>query len=240
MKASRSPPSRRRRPAADAAGALPVILVEDNRLLRDGLASMLGAHGLTIAATGSSAGQAMKLVARHRPQLLLLDAVLGDGETVRLVEKVRRISPGIKVIIMHLVPEHHDVTELVRAGVSGFIMKDASSSEFVAAIRSVADGRTVLPPTLAATLFSHVAAHAVTRGSRAVRAARRMTPRERDVTSLIARGFGNREIGARLGIAPHTVKSHVHNILEKLALRTRLEVAAYAHSRAAGRGAAGG
>jgi len=209
---------------------VPVVLIEDNRLLRDGLTAMLGAQGLQVVATARSGGEALRQVARLKPQLVLLDSALGDRDSLRLVESVKNLSPAVKVIVMHLLPTHEDVVAFVRAGVSGFIMKDASVAEFVATIRAVADGASVLPPLMTKTLFSHVAAQALARGKRGLKAAMRMTDRERDVMKLIEEGLGNREIGRRLGIAGHTAKSHVHNILEKLALHTRLEVAAYAHA----------
>lgn len=210
--------------------AIPVFLIEDNRLLRDGLSAMLGAQGLEVVATARSGGEALRQVERLKPQLVLLDSALGDKDSLRLVDAIKKISPAIKVIIMHLLPTHEDVVAFVRAGVSGFIMKDASIAEFVAAIRTVADGGSVLPPLVTGTLFSHVAAETLSGGKRRVKAAMRMTKREHEVTGLIADGLGNREIASRLRIAGHTVKSHVHNILEKLALHTRLEVAAYAHA----------
>ncbi len=216
--------------AGTRANAVPVFLIEDNRLLRDGLTAMLGAQGLKVIATARSGGEALRQVARLKPQLVLLDSALGDRDSLRLVEAVKKVSPETKVIVMHLLPAHEDVVAFVRAGVSGFIMKDASVAEFVATIRAVADGSSVLPPLMTGTLFSHVAAQALTRGKRRLKAAMRMTTREREVTGLIAEGLGNQEIAARLRIAAHTVKSHVHNILEKLALHTRLEVAAYAHA----------
>lgn len=223
-------PSGRRSAAVAKANAVPVFLIEDNRLLRDGLTVMLGAQGLKVIATARSGGEALRQVARLKPQLVLLDSALGDRDSLRLVEAVKKVSPGIKVIVMHLLPAHEDIVAYVRAGVSGFIMKDASVAEFVATIRSVADGRSVLPAIMTGTLFSHVAAQAVARGKRGQKAATRMTAREREVTALIAEGLGNKEIADRLRIAAHTVKSHVHNILEKLALHTRLEVAAYSHA----------
>jgi len=212
------------------ANNVPVFLIEDNRLLRDGLTAMLGAQGLKVIATARSGGEALRQVTRLKPQLVLLDSALGDRDSLRLVEAVKKVSPDIKVIVMHLLPTHEDVVAYVRAGVSGFIMKDASVAEFVATIRSVADGASVLPRLMAGTLFSHVAAMALARGRNGQKAVSRMTKRELEVTSLIANGLGNREIAGRLNIAAHTVKSHVHNILEKLALHTRLEVAAYAHA----------
>ncbi len=210
--------------------AVPVFLIEDNRLLRDGLTAMLGAQGLKVIATARSGGEALRQVTRLKPQLVLLDSALGDRDSLRLVEAVKKVSPEIKVIVMHLLPAHEDVVAYVRAGVSGFIMKDASVAEFVGTIRIVADGGSVLPPLMTGTLFEHVAAQALTRGKRGIKAAMRMTVREREVTALIAEGLGNKEIAVRLQIAAHTVKSHVHNILEKLALHTRLEVAAYTHA----------
>jgi DNA-binding NarL/FixJ family response regulator len=210
--------------------AVPVFLIEDNRLLRDGLTAMLGAQGLKVVATARSGGEALRQVARLKPQLVLLDSALGDRDSLRLVEAVKKMSPDIKVIVMHLLPTHEDVVAYVRAGVSGFIMKDASVTEFVSTIRAVADGASVLPRLMTGTLFTHVAQQALSGGRRSMKAATRMTTREKEVTALIAEGLGNREIAGRLTIAAHTVKSHVHNILEKLALHTRLEVAAYAHA----------
>ena len=207
-----------------------VFLIDDNRLLRDGLTAMLNAEGLKVVATASSGTQALRQVARLEPELVLLDSALGDRDTLRLVASVKKLAPKTKVIVMQLLPAHEDVVDFVHAGVSGFIMKDASAGEFVAMIRAVADGASVLPPRMTRDLFSHVADQAVARKKRVVRAATRMTSREREVTALIAKGLGNKEIAGRLDIAAHTVKSHVHNILEKLALHTRLEVAAYAHA----------
>ena len=213
------------------ATSVPVFLIEDNRLLRDGLTAMLGAQGLEVVATARSGGEALRQVARLKPQLVLLDSALGDRDSLRLVEAVRKRSPATRVIVMHLLPAHEDVVAFVRAGVSGFIMKDASIADFVATIRAVADGASVLPPLMTRTLFSHVASQALARGKRRLKAAMRMTARERQVMGLIAEGLGNTEIAGRLGLATHTVKSHVHNILERLALHSRLEVAAYAHAK---------
>lgn len=218
------------RPAGTRGHGLPVFLVEDNRLLREGLESMLGGQGLRVVATAGSGTQALRKVTKLKPQLVLLDSALGDQDCLRLVESVKKVSPAIKVIVMHLLPSQDDVAAYVRAGVSGFIMKDASVTEFVASIRTVMDGGSVLPPAVTATLFSHVAEQTLAQGKRRLKAALRLTAREREVMNLIGEGLSNREIAKRLRIAAFTVKSHVHNILEKLALRTRLEVAAFAHA----------
>lgn len=144
------------------ANAGPVFLIQDNRLLRDGLTAMLGAQGLKVVATARSGGEALRQVARLKPELVLLDCALGSRDCMGLVEAVKKLSPAIKVIVMDLLPAREDVVAFVRAGVSGFIMKDASVAEFVATIRSVADGESVLPPLMTEPLFSHVAAQAAT------------------------------------------------------------------------------
>jgi DNA-binding NarL/FixJ family response regulator len=215
------------------ARTLPLFLIEDNRLLREGLSTMLSAHGLSVVATARSGNEALREVARVKPQLILLDSALGDRDSPRFVQEVREKFPEIKVIVMGLLPAHEDLVEFIKAGVSGFILKDATIEVFVQTIMSVADGISVLPSTLTTTLFTHVATQVASRGRRGTKAAVRMTARERQVVESIADGMSNKEIADRLHIATHTVKSHVHNILEKLALHTRLEVAAYAHEERA-------
>ena len=211
--------------------SLPVVLIDDNRLVRDGLSALLSAQGLSVVATARSGQEAMRQVARVKPQLVLLDSALGDREGSQFVQEIRRNFPDIKVIVMGLLPAHDEFVEFVKAGVAGFILKDATIDVFIATILAVANGQSVLPPLMTGTLFSHVAAQARARGRRGAKAAVRMTARERQVIGLIADGLSNKEIADRLHVATHTVKSHVHNILEKLTLHTRLEVAAYAHEQ---------
>jgi DNA-binding NarL/FixJ family response regulator len=146
---------------------------------------------------------------------------------------VKTEFPESKVIVMDLLPVHEDIVEFVHVGVSGFIMKDATLDELVTTIRSVAEGAHVLPPQMTATLFSQIARDAVARGRPEVLESVRMTPREREVINLIAEGLSNKEIASRLHIATHTVKSHVRNIMEKLTLHTRLQIAAYAYKAGA-------
>ena len=224
--ARKLPPSARTR-------SLPVVLIDDNRLLRDGLSNLLSAHGFSVVATARNGQEALREVARVRPQLALLDSALGDREGPRFVQEMRQSHPNTKLIVMGLLPAEAEFVEFIKAGVAGFILKDATIEVFVATIKAVADGEFVLPTPLTSTLFTYVAAQARARGRRGVKAAVRMTVRERQVIGAIADGLSNKEIAGRLHVATHTVKSHVHNILEKLALHTRLEVAAFAHEEKA-------
>lgn len=194
---------------------------------------MLAGQGLRMLSTASTARAALRQLRQLKPRLVLMDSALGDSDGLRLVDAIKKASPETRVVVMHLLRTSEDAMAYIEAGVSGFIMKDASATDFTRTIRAVADGRSVLPGELADSLFAQVAARTVGRGRRGVSAAMRMTPRERQVMNLIAQGHGNQAIGGELGIAAHTVKSHVHNLLEKLALRSRLEVAAFAHAHAA-------
>ena len=129
---------------------------------------------------------------------------------------------------MDVLPVHEDIVEFVHAGVSGFILKDATRDDLVNTIRAVAQGAHVLPPQMATTLVSHRERRGPPRG-RPEALGVRMTPREREVINLIAGGLSNKEIATRLVISTDTVKSHVRNIMEKLMLHTRLQIAAYVH-----------
>jgi DNA-binding NarL/FixJ family response regulator len=205
-----------------------VALIEDNRLVREGISALLSQHAdLRVVARGSSGEMAM--LRKVNPQVVLLDLGLRNGDSLRVAEKVKKEFPDSKVIVMDLLPLHEDIVEFVHVGVSGFIMKDATIDDLVNTIRSVAEGAHVLPPQMTKSLFSQIAKDAVARGRPNVLTSVRMTPREREVINLIAEGLGNKEIARRLNIATHTVKSHVRNIMEKLTLHTRLQIAAYAY-----------
>ena len=207
-----------------------VLVIEDNRLVREGLAALLDEHpDLQIVAAAESADTGLVQTREAKPDVVLVDAALGNGDSRRLVRDLRREAPQARVIVMDLLPVQEDVIEFVRAGASGFIVKDATMEDFVRTIRSVSLGADVVPQSLTGTLLSHIADQAISRkGSTALQAVR-MTKRERQITDLIAEGMSNKEIATRLNIALYTVKSHVHNILEKLALHTRLQIAAHAH-----------
>lgn len=159
---------------------------------------------------------------------MLLDVGLQDGSALRLAAGIPVEAPGARVIVMDLLPVNEELVEFVNAGVAGFILKDATFDEFVATIRRVAEGARVLPPVMTATLFSQIASVAVRRGRAEALEALRLTPREREVIALIVEGLGNKAIAHRLGVATDTVKSHIRNIMDKLALRSRLQIAAYA------------
>jgi DNA-binding NarL/FixJ family response regulator len=208
-----------------------LVLIDDNRLLREGLAAMIHTQpGFKVLAASADVDEALQKVREAKPDVVLLDFGLADHDSLSLTATVHGEVPAARVIVMGLLPLQEDVANFVRAGASGFIMKDASFEDFFATIRTVAGGAEVLPQALTNSLFSQIARNAVGGSKTRVLEAVRLTNRERQVIDLLGEGLSNKEIATRLRIAVHTVKSHVHNVLEKLALHSRLEVAAFSHA----------
>jgi DNA-binding NarL/FixJ family response regulator len=143
---------------------------------------------------------------------------------------VKTDFPAAKIIVMDLAPVQADILQYVKAGANGFILKDASLKDLLITIRSVADGSTVLPPLLVNSLFSQIVEHAVSEGKSGLKEVIKMTKRECEVIDLLSEGMSNKEIGQKICISTYTVKSHIHNIMEKLTLHTRLEIANYSYT----------
>jgi two-component system NarL family response regulator len=207
-----------------------ILLVEDNRILREGIAAMIkGEPDMTVVSSSGGNGGTLPDVRKLKPHLVLLDLSLRNQNGIRVVASLNKEFPDVKVVGMGLIPSQVDIIEWVEAGASGFILKDATIEDFLGTIRAVAHGTKVLPPLLAGSLFSHVIENALKKGKGDLKNAVRMTKREREIISLIAEGLSNKEIAQRLNVATYTVKSHVHNILEKLALHSRLQIAMFTH-----------
>ena len=202
-----------------------VAVIDDNRLVREGLTAMLNKlpdfHAVAYADTNAA------MAVGRGPSVLLLDMGLGDVESARVVTALVKQMPETRIVAMDLMPLSDEILELINAGVSGIVMKDSSFDEFAANLRAVAGGAKVAPPPVTETLVAQIAKEASARKAQDVFEDVRMTPRELEVIELIGEGFSNKEIAQRLNIAAHTVKSHVRNVMEKLALHTRLQIAAY-------------
>jgi DNA-binding NarL/FixJ family response regulator len=181
-----------------------------------------------VAGIGSGNNILLK-VQQAKPHVILMDMSMKYIKDVSVLELMRKKMPEIKVIGMGFVPTQSDIVEFVQAGASGFILKVATVKEFLGTVRSVVQGVKVLPPSLAGSLFSHVAELAIKKSKGKIANVVRMTKRELEIIALISDGQSNKEIAQNLNIATHTVKSHVHNIMEKLALHTRLQIAKYVH-----------
>jgi DNA-binding NarL/FixJ family response regulator len=212
----------------DVSMKIRLLLVEDNRILRDGIMAMLKGHQdiKVVAATGSGRSRILK-IHELKPDVILINLGLRSQNSLHVVEFIKKEFHLAKVIIMDLAPAQGDIFHFVKAGASGFILKDASPEDFLNAIRSVVKGGKILPPINNGSLFSQIVERAIDEGKPNLTKAIRMTKREEEVIGLISHGLTNKQIARELRIAAYTVKSHVHNIIEKIALHTRLEVVDY-------------
>jgi DNA-binding NarL/FixJ family response regulator len=154
--------------------------------------------------------------------------------SLRLMAQLQEELPTAKIIAMDILPDHVDIVEFVKAGGSGFILKNAPLEDWIKTIKTVAAGAKVLPPVLTQSLFTQIVELALKNGEGIPADSIQFTNRERDVVDLIAEGLSNKEIAESLHIATYTVKSHVHNILEKLTLSTRLQIAAFVRKEKSG------
>jgi DNA-binding NarL/FixJ family response regulator len=207
-----------------------ILLIEDNRLLREGIASLLHKKGGFDIVARSEDGDAVHQLKNlgKPPDVVLLDLGLEKANSLILMDLLQKEIPTAKIIAMDILPDHVDVVEFVKAGGSGFILKNAPVQDWVETIKSVAAGEKVLPPILTKSLFTEIIELALKSNKTISDDSIRFTLREREIVDLIAKGLSNKEIAESLHIATFTVKSHVHNILEKLALSTRLQIAAFA------------
>lgn len=208
-----------------------ILLIEDNRLLREGISALLKKEpDMHVVATVGNGENILAMIGKLNPNIILLDLGLRSQNSLSVVKLVRKKFQETKIIVMDLIPLQTDVFEFVQAGAAGFMLKDINTADFLKTIRSVHEGIKVLPSHLTGSLFSQIVEFAVNGSSRSViDKAVRMTKRERQVVELIADGETNKEIAQKLHLSTHTVKSHVHNILEKLSLNTRVQIAKHAH-----------
>lgn len=209
-----------------------LIVIEDNRLLREGICAMLKKEAdINVVASFDDSDFDTEKITELKPNIVLLDLGLTEKDSFELVNLLKNEHKDVKVIVMDLVPLQEDIFKYVEAGVSGFIMKNDTMAEFIKTIRAVNAGEKILPPTAAGSLFSQIMDYGIKEmGPKKLEQSVRMTNREKEIVQLIAEGLANKEIAFKLNLSIFTVKSHVHNILDKMALNTRVQIAIYANA----------
>lgn len=201
---------------------LRVFIVAAARLYQDGLAYALRRRPwIEVVGTTSSAETAAELSGLH-VDVVLVDALGTDAGAA--IRAIRRRVGGVKVVALAVTEREEELIELAEAGADGFVTRDGSLDDLLAALENVGRGEAFCPPQFVGALLRRVALLASEHS--ASRPVRRLTPREREIVALIGEGLSNKEIAARLTIEVATVKNHVHNILEKLDVRRRGEAVA--------------
>jgi DNA-binding NarL/FixJ family response regulator len=219
---------RRLGPHAEASltNKIRILLIEDNRFLREGITNILRSHGgFVVNALAHDLDPVVQAEGMRPPDVVLLDLGLEKDNSMRLMSALRERFPESKVIAMDILPEQTDIVEFVKAGGSGFILKNAPVEDYVRTIQAVAGGSPILPADLTRSLFAQLVESAIVNANPAH--AIQLTKREREIVDLISSGMSNKEIAQQLHIATFTVKTHVHNVLQKLELSTRLQIAAF-------------
>lgn len=217
-------------PISPMAGGKPIslVLIDDHRTARDRVVTRIRSlPGFLVLATSAEVAEALRVVQEARPDVVLMDFGPRSQDRLTLAGALHRDAPRSRLVVMGLRSPTANLVGLVRAGVSGFIMVGASFETYLGTIESVARGEPTLPEELTHALFQQLSRRGELRQLLQNGAQRRLTHREHAVAGLVAQGLSNRAIAARLKIALQTVKGHVHRVLDKLAVNSRLDVAAF-------------
>lgn len=206
-----------------------LLLIEDSRLLRRKIVEMLKPYkDIEISAVSTEIENFIEAARDWQPQVILLDAESFSRKSTEMVEDMKNFLPDAGIVVMSI-SAGDETMIFIKAGATGFIMQDAFAKDFLVAIRTVAKGGCFLPAILARVLFAQIVANSSAKAKPPIKDSSTTTKRERVVIDLLSEGMSNKEISKSIGISTYTVKSHIHNIMEKLTLHTRLEIANHAY-----------
>jgi two-component system NarL family response regulator len=205
-----------------------LLIADDHQLFREGLARVLNdVPDLSVVASASNGEEALARAAETRPNVILMDLNMPILDGVEATRRLRVTQPQAHILMLTVSEQEQHLFAAIRAGARGYLLKSIASDDLVDAIRRVNAGEAIVVPNMAAKLldeFATLSSAAQWRES----GGEDLSPREREVLRLIAQGLSNKEIGAALSLSPHTIKAHLRSILDKLQLRNRAEVAAWA------------
>lgn len=192
-----------------ATSAITILCVDDHPLVRKGIAAILANEAdMKMVAEAGSGPEAVEAFRKHRPDITLMDLRMPAGDGIDAAKQIRQIDPEAKIIALTSYDGDQEIYRALEAGVRGYMLKESVHTEIVRAIRVVYSGKRLMPPEVAERLSEHFPQVA-------------LTPREIEVLQYVAKGYGNKEIGVRLGTAAGTVKMHLQNILSKLGASDR-------------------
>jgi DNA-binding NarL/FixJ family response regulator len=208
-----------------------VFLVDDHALFRAGVRAELG-EAVDVVGEADEVAAAVELIGERLPDVVLLDVHMPDGGGPAVVAGVRRDHPDVRFLALSVSDAPEDVIAVIRAGARGYVTKTISGAELVAAVQRVADGDAVFSPRLAGFVLDAFSSMPGGETQPSFDAELdQLTPRERDVLRLIARGYTYKEIARELSISTKTVESHVSSVLHKLQLSTRHQLSRWAAER---------
>ena len=208
--------------------ALRVFLLDDHEVVRRGLHDLLDAEpGLVVVGEAGTAEQALARVPALRPHVAVLDVRLPDGDGVSVCRELRSRLPDLACLMLTSFDDEEALLDAIMAGASGYVLKQVSGTDLVAAVRTVGSGRSMLDPGAATRLMARLRGEARPESTQPA-ALSTLTDREREILALIGEGLTNREIGKRLYLAEKTVKNHISRLLAKLGVERRVQAAVIA------------
>ena len=206
-----------------------VLLVDDDHLMRAGLRAVLSSDdSVEVVGEAGDGREAIERARRLRPDVVLMDLRMPRLDGVAATRELLAAAPDAKVLVVTTFEEDDDIFGSLSAGASGFLLKRTRPEDLIEGIRTVAAGESLLSPSVTRRVVDRMARQPVLGAAPDARL-EDLTPRERDVLGLVARGLGNREIAAELVVEESTVKTHVKRILMKLGLRDRVQAVIYAY-----------
>ena len=204
-----------------------VIVVDDQELFRRGLVMLLGVEpDIEVVGEAGDGVTASDLAVSTMPDVVLLDVRMPKRSGLQACMRIKEEVPSARIIMLTVSDEEGDLYEAVKNGASGYLLKDSSIDEVAQAVRVVAEGQSLISPSMAVKLIDEF--KEMSRTDRDQVPTPRLTDRELEVLRLVARGLNNREAAKELFISENTVKNHVRNLLEKLQLHSRMEAVLYA------------
>ncbi|MGA8258366.1 MAG: response regulator transcription factor [Nocardioides sp.] len=204
-----------------------VLVVDDQELFRRGLTMLLAVEpGLEVVGEAGDGVEGAALAESAAPDVVLLDVRMPKKSGIEACLSIKEAVPSAKIIMLTVSDEEADLYEAVKSGASGYLLKDSSIEEVAQAIRVVAEGQSLISPSMAIKLIDEF--KQMSKPERTTGPALRLTDRELEVLRQVAQGHSNKEIAALLFISENTVKNHVRNMLEKLQLHSRMEAVMYA------------
>ena len=204
-----------------------VVVVDDQELFRRGLTMLLGVEpDIEVVGEAGDGISAATLVEKVVPDIVLLDVRMPKRTGLEACIEIKQLVPAARIIMLTVSDEEADLYEAVKNGASGYLLKDSSIDEVAQAVRVVAEGQSLISPSMAVKLLDEF--KEMSRTDREQVPTPRLTDRELEVLRLVATGLNNREVAKQLFISENTVKNHVRNILEKLQLHSRMEAVMYA------------
>ncbi len=204
-----------------------VLVVDDQELFRRGLTMLLGIEeGIDVVGEAGDGAEGVDLAVSTVPDVVLLDVRMPKKSGIEACVAIKEAVPMTKIIMLTVSDEEADLYEAVKSGASGYLLKDSSIEEVAQGIRVVADGQSLISPSMAAKLITEF--KTMSKPERSQGPALKLTDRELEVLRLVAKGLSNRDVASQLAISENTVKNHVRNMLEKLQLHSRMEAVMYA------------